>query len=459
MSDPALLDKVVEAVLYEGHILYPYRASARKNRQRFTFGRVYPEIYSAAQKGAEPFVMQTECLLNPTCERPGLEIEVRFLQPMTRQIGRFSDPAGDWTEHREASFELVPELNVDGQRFTAWQEAVEREVRLTKLCPIWDKVSSGAEHAREGIWEESFEFGGGETLEPIRESGGRVEGVIVRRQEAIEGRVEVSAQEVEGGIHQISVRIVNRTPMPGNELENAEAVLMRTFASTHTILRAQGAKFISLMETPVAHKAAAGRCRNVGTWPVLVGNEQRRERDTMLSSPIILYDYPKIAPESAGALFDGTEIDEILTLRILTLSEEEKRELGQTDHLARQLLERTESLSPEQLLRLHGVMREANPFEKEIFGEQQRLEEVTVGGVVLRAGDRVRLRPKAQADVMDLALSGKTAVVESVEQDAENRVHLAVVVEDDPGKDLGFLRLSGHRFFYGPEEVEPIVNS
>ena len=77
----------------------------------------------------------------------------------------------------------------------------------------------------------------------------------------------------------------------------------------------------------------------------------------MLSSPIILYDYPQIAPESAGDLFDGTEIDEILALRILTLTEDEKREMRDGDERARQILERTEALPEEQFLKLHGVLR------------------------------------------------------------------------------------------------------
>jgi hypothetical protein len=81
------------------------------------------------------------------------------------------------------------------------------------------------------------------------------------------------------------------------------------------------------------------------------------KRNTLLSSPIILYDYPQIAPESPGDLFDGTEIDEILTLRILTMTDEEKEEVRKTDPRARQLLERTETLAPEDFLKLHGVLR------------------------------------------------------------------------------------------------------
>src|SRR5580704_17717085 len=82
--NPSPVDKIANAVLYEGYILYPYRASSPKNRQRFTFGRIYPQAYSEAQNGAEPFAMQTECLLRRRCEMPTVQVRVRFLHPMAR---------------------------------------------------------------------------------------------------------------------------------------------------------------------------------------------------------------------------------------------------------------------------------------------------------------------------------------------------------------------------------------
>jgi hydrogenase maturation protease len=129
---------------------------------------------------------------------------------------------------------------------------------------------------------------------------------------------------------------------------------MRTFASTHTILHTPHAHFISLIDPPEAYAAAATACRNIGTWPVLVGDEAQKDRDTMISSPIILYDYPRIAPESPGDLFDAGEIDEILTQRIMSMTEEEKREMRNVDAQARQLLEKTESLPSQDLLKMQG---------------------------------------------------------------------------------------------------------
>jgi hydrogenase maturation protease len=157
----------------------------------------------------------------------------------------------------------------------------------------------------------------------------------------------------------------------------------------------------------------------------------------MLSAPIILSDYPRVAPESPGDFFDGTEVDELLTLRVLTLTDEEKREVRTAGHRARALLDRTEGLSEEQMLRLHGAVRSPAPS-------------------IVRPGARVRLRPHGRSDAMDLILSGKAATVVAVERDYEGRLHLAVTVDEDPGQDLGRLGRPGHRFFFRPEEVEPL---
>jgi hydrogenase maturation protease len=301
-----------------------------------------------------------------------------------------------------------------------------------------------------------FCFSESRSVEPLRNKRRRIPGVVVRRQEGLEGVLRISAEPAGAELYKATVCIFNHTPLHQAELEDSEAVMMRTFASTHTILRVQGGEFVSLTDPPPDCRDWADKCKNFGTWPVLVGDETKGERYTLLSSPIILSDYPKIAPESQGNLFDGTEIDEMLTLRILTMTDEELHEMRHLDEHSRRVLERTEAMRPEQLMKMHGVMREESSFDEQIFGTSQRLEDVAVGGVRLRPGDRVRIRPKARADVMDLALNGKTAVIEAVEQDAEGGIHLALVLPDDPGKDLGLQRQTGHRFFYKLDEIEPL---
>ena len=134
-----------------------------------------------------------------------------------------------------------------------------------------------------------------------------------------------------------------------------EEALVQSLVSAHTILELHDGEFVSLVDPPEEYRNFAQACQNIGTWPVLVG--EAGQRDTMLSSPIILYDYPQIAPESPGDLFDGAEIDEILSLRIMTMTDEEKAEMRQSDERARRILERTESLPDEQLMKLHGALR------------------------------------------------------------------------------------------------------
>jgi hypothetical protein len=442
------VDKIVHALLYEGYILYPYRASSRKNRQRFTFGRVYPRAYSVAQREAEPFVMQTECLLRRRGEMLALEVEVRFLHPMAREVGSLSTHLTELpVVIGSEDFQPVSELRVDDKLYQTWQEAVERKVRLPGQALSVPEARS---------LTVPFCFPASLVLEAIRDRQGQAAGVIRRRQEGLEGVCTITAKPLDTQVFKITMRIANETPLEKVDVDDQEAVLMRTFASTHTILRAQKGEFFSLIDPPNPYREAAGTCTNIGTWPVLVGEREKGDADTILSSPIILYDYPQIAPESPGDLFDGTEIDEILALRVLTMADEEKWEMRHIDEQARQILERTECLSENEFIKMHGSMREVSSFDEDFLNPKTRLKSVIVDGVELKAGDPVRIRPQGRADVMDIALRGKAAVVESIEQDAENRVYLALVLDEDPGKDLGFLRQPGHRFFYGVNEIVPL---
>jgi hypothetical protein len=250
--------------------------------------------------------------------------------------------------------------------------------------------------------------------------------------ETIHGDVYIDRECLEPGLQKIRIRITNRTPRN----RNCDA-LLQAFVSTHTILTARNGRFVSLLDPPEQFREAAARCRNIGTWPVLIGKEP--DRSCMLSSPIVLYDYPRVADESPEDLFDCTEIDEILTLRILTLTEAEKEEIRRSGDRERRLLEHVESLTPEQLMKLHGTIRDRRDLQPGF-----------------KPGDRVRLRPKPGADIFDVVLAGRAAIVESVERDFENRIHVAVVIEDDPGKDLGLMRQPGHRFFFSADELEAL---
>jgi hypothetical protein len=314
--DPTRL--IADTVLYEGYILWPYRRSALKNRQRWTFGGVYPRGHSEGRDD-DPWTMQTQCLVEGGADAR-LDARVRFLHVVERQlVGAAGEP--------------VDELELDGERHLSWQEASEREVgaelRLGASGSVAIDVSAGREHEDLGT------------------------GAVVRSWEDLRGRVEMTGERLEPGLFRLTVRISNESPWAGGSREEA---LRRTFCSTHTALRARDAAFVSQTDPPDRLRDAAEACRNEGTWPVLVG--EPGERHTVLSSPIILEDYPRIAPESPGDLFDGGEIDGLLTLNILSLTDEEKAEMRASDPRAREILERTEGLSEAELMRLHGAVRD-----------------------------------------------------------------------------------------------------
>jgi hypothetical protein len=349
----ATVDKIAKAVLYEGYMLYPYRPSSVKNQQRWNFGVLCPQSYSEAQQGTEAWTMLTECLVQASALTE-LEIRVRFLQLVARSVGQLSIPVSDLPQEAP-DFRSVPRLEVAGRVYQPWQDALEREVILPP-CSVGTLIQAPL--------SQPFEFSAGRQSEYLREGDGFITGVIIREQNRLQGLVEVSCEHVDAETLRVSVRIRNVTSFKTAEYSNREEALLNSLVSTHTVLGVHDGQFISLLAPPEGLREMAATCQNVGTWPVLVGAEG--QCDTILSSPIILYDYPQIAPESAGDLFDGTEIDEILSLRIMTLTDEEKREMSQSDERARQMLERTESMPVEQLMKLHGVLRNLRPLKEEI---------------------------------------------------------------------------------------------
>ena len=349
----ATVEKIARAVLYEGYMLYPYRPSSVKNQQRWNFGVLCPRTYSEEQNGTEAWTMQTECLVEAG-SLTSIEVRVRFLQLVARSVRKLTTPVAEFLPGENPVFQQVENLTVNGRLYQAWQEAVEREIILP-LCNV-DALC----HAPV---RQSFEFLPDQEFELARESNGEIVGVLVRERGALLGEIEVSASRLDDGVFRISASIRNTTPFEVSDRTSREDALLSALVSAHTILGVRDGRFVSSLAPTDEMRDFAADCKNVGTWPVLVGDEG--DRDTLLSSPIILYDYPQIAPESAGDLFDGTEIDEILSLRIMTLTDEEKREMSQSDERARQMLERTETLPVEHLMKLHGVLRGLLPLKEE----------------------------------------------------------------------------------------------
>lgn len=287
-----VVERIANAVLYEGYMLYPYRPSAVKNQQRFNFGVLYPREYCGTQEGSDNWQMQTECLVIGNAATP-LEVKVRFLQLISKE---------------------------------GVQQGIERAVR-TLACGL-----------------RSLE------VRPLRQDF---------HFEGLEGELELRSKALGDSCFRITVVVRNSAVLKNAGEMNRDEILLQSLVSVHSILHLTGGVFVSSVDPPEQFRAAASECRNIGAWPVLAGEEG--QRDTVLSAPIILYDYPQIAPESPGDLFDGTEIDEILALRILTLTDAEKAEVRNGDERARRILERTEMLPPEHFQKLHGALRALRP--------------------------------------------------------------------------------------------------
>lgn len=342
------IEEIANAVLYEGYILYPYRPSALKNRRRFNFGVLAPKPARENSEVTDAWAMRSDCLVTGTSETK-IAVKIRFLQLIARSVGAVSPPVVNLPENAEPNFEIVDSLQVAGRSYQAWQEALEREVRFdARIERLLGEPRAAA-----------FSFPERTEIEPLREADGRIVGVLIRKQEPLQGEVEVSAVQRADGLFRLTLRVRNLTPAENQSLQSRDELLNYSLVSTHAILTAAQGQFHSLLDLPDELVTETAECENSGYWPVLVGDEG--ERDTMLVSPIILYDYPKIAPESAGDLCDGTEIDEILALRILTMTDEEKEEVRNGDDRARRILERTESLPEEHFMKLHGALRSVRP--------------------------------------------------------------------------------------------------
>jgi hypothetical protein len=319
------VDAIANAVLYEGYLLYPYRQSSVKNQVRWTFGGVHPKAWSEATGGSEPWLQQTQCLVTAG---DGAAEET--------SAGRF--PAGCRVK---ATVRFLRLMECRRPGLPAWQEATE-----FSLPPLDLDLQSLIESP---------------IREPVELAGGcSGEDEVQREWRPLSGVVEAEAEPAAAGAAvRLTLRALNTTVLPEPGRLSREEAMLHSMASTHVVIRVSGGSFVSLADPPAPLREAAKACQNVGAWPVLIG--EQGSSDTLLASPIILEDHPQVASESSMDLFDSTEIDEILTLRILTLSDEEKAELRMGDERGRRLLERAEALTAGELMRMHGTLRNLRP--------------------------------------------------------------------------------------------------
>ncbi len=493
-----LAQKLADAILYEGYVLYPYRASSAKNRVRFQFGVVAPRGY-AESGGSEPWEMQTECLVEPwpdaaAGDGPRVDLKIRCLQLQARTLEDLVEGSAEAGEPVFRPVESLDGCGAGGELLVAWEEGFEREIELSGIA--LGELLREAEGGR----SIPFDLAGSSETEDVLDQAGALRGRLVRRRWPISAVVRLSAEPVPTAagapdLLRLRVRIENLTAWPdgGGELTRDDAV-RRSLVSAHTLLSVAGGGFVSLLDPPPDAATAAAACVNRHTWPVLVGPE--RSRDVVLSSPIILYDHPAIAPESPGDLCDATEIDEILTLRIMTLTDEEKREACATDARARRIVEGADTIPREIFERLHGAVRslrgggEEAPADvtgaapgalahdgletlapwgpaavaPEIAGWEEFLNppgetapeeaSIVIAGALVAKGSRVVLRPSRRADSMDFFLAGREARVEGVFRDVEDATYVAVTLADDPNHDLQ--AGTGRFFYFYPDEIEPL---
>ncbi|MFD5115250.1 MULTISPECIES: hypothetical protein [unclassified Streptomyces] len=480
--------RVADALLFEGYVLYPYRASARKNQLRWQFGVLVPPSWQDAQ--GEHTEQRTECLLEPR-RADRLLAELRFLQVRRRTVECPSRDGEGWSE--------VPELELADRVLVPWDEGGEERIECE--VPL-DRLAGEGHTVR-------FDRPGGVEHEPVHDGAGHVVGRLVRRSRPLAGEILLATEPLPGpyGALRLTATVRNVSGWAPDRRESAdrEAALPHSLIGAHLLLGLPGGRFLSMTDPPEWAKPAARTCRNEHTWPVLACGEGRD--DVLLSSPIILEDHPSVAAESPGPLYDATEIDEILSLRTAALTDREKREARGTDARAAEVIDLVDGMPAEVMERLHGAIRGLREVTGEAgggvggdvgsdsTGEPWRQpvpdpdpdrgaaapsaglrlptgpglpwwdpaqdamsapgqDTVSVDGQLLGVGSRVVLRPGLRrSDAQDIFLAGRTATVEAVLQDFDGETHIAVTVDGDPGIDVR--RQQGRFLYFRPDEVDP----
>jgi len=429
---------VADAVLYEGYLLYPYRGTSSKNQSRWQFGVLGPPGAADAGLG-EDDTLAADFLVEGA---QAITLVVRFLQLQRRSAER---------EFTHGEFEPVDELITPAGSWLTWDEAVGCELSFGPLA--FDDLPRTLPVLADGATD----------VELL--AGGR----LVRERQEVRGALTV-ASEPDGDLRRVSVRVSNVGASVDGGADDKDSVIARSMIGTHIIAEVVGGQFVSLLEPPPDATDAVSRCRRHRCFPVLAG--PIGTQDILLISPIILYDHPEVAEQSNTALYDCTEIDEILTLRVMTMTDEEKAQARATDPRAARIVDQCDAMSPEAMARLHGVLRDPHALNTPAGlvpeipegvdwwdpladnAVRPEIDAVLVNGVRVARGSLVRLRPRRNADAQDIFIAGKTARVTSVHEDVEGRKHVGVVVDDDPAAELH--DWYGRYLYFSPDEIEPL---
>ena len=424
---------VADAVLYEGYLLYPYRGTSSKNQSRWQFGVLGPPGAADASLG-EDDGLAAQFLAE---QAEAITLVVRFLQLQHRRAEREQD----------GRFEPVAELATPTGSWLTWDEAVECEISFGPL--VFDELPLTLPVTAAGATE----------IEPL------ANGRLVRERKQIRGELTVSS-EADGSVRRVSVRLNNI----GAAAADKDDAIARSMIGSHLIAEVIGGRFVSMLEPAPAAAGAVSRCAQHRCFPVLAGPPG--SHDMLLISPIILYDHPEVAEQSNAALYDCTEIDEILTLRVMTMTDEEKAQARATDPRAARIVDECDAMSPDAMARLHGVLRDPHRLDipaglvPEIpdgvdwwdpladNAVRPEIDAVLVNRIRVARGSRVRLCPRRNADAQDIFVAGKTARVTSVHEDVEGNKHVGVVVDDDPAAELH--DWYGRYLYFSPDEIEPL---
>ncbi|MFM1722652.1 hypothetical protein ABEU20_001210 [Rhodococcus sp. PAM 2766] len=456
VDDLTRVRSVADAVLYEGYLLYPYRSTSGKNQSRWQFGVLGP--VGAVDRGVgEDAAMRVECVLDRGVDDAVVEPVLRFLQLQVRTAESLG-PAG---------YESVPELTLDGRRWVSWDEAVEIEIPL------------GAATVAELL--------SGTTVDVSAPGGSDVEQLgptarLVRQRFPVRAEVSLGAATDRGALR-VGIEVRNAATLDAvdrPDVATKDTAIRHSLIGAHLIVSATGTRFVSLVDPPAEFAPAVDGCRQYRCHPVLAGEPDPGApgtSDVILASPIILYDHPEVAKESGGNLFDATEIDEILTLRIMTLTDDEKAQARATDPRAAEIIDRCDDMSPAEMARLHGALRDPRAFEPPTFvtpgglvpevpddvpwwdptadtSVRPAADGVLVDGIRVAKGSLVRLKPSRRADAQDLFFAGQVARVATVHADVDGGTHIGVVLVDDPAAELH--EWYGRYLYFAPDEVEPL---
>jgi hypothetical protein len=397
------VEELVSSLLYEGYALYPYNQGV-KNATPTPFGIVYPRDYAEAQPAAFS-ILRVECVLESGPEAK-LSATLRFLQT-----------AGERHKGVERRLDLGPVTLAE----------VARRPLDAEFC--FDSVGDG-------------------------------------ERPPLAGHVRMRAELIGPELARVKLCVHNDTEMPGiaaggEEPTRGEA-LQHSLISVHPLLEVEGGSFVSPLERDGEAGAAVEASESVNTYPVLIGDGDR----AVLGAAIILPDHPELAPESLGNLFDNTEIEEALLLHVQVLSDEEREGISEQDPAVREMIERADKVTNDEMLELHGRLTYKEP-EDEQEGERTNgtqlkppagldvtpgEHELELGAHRIKLGDKVVLRPGTEGDVYDKMLHGRTATVERIYMGYDDRAYLGVTVDDDPGQEL--LRETGRYLFFFADEVE-----